>query len=64
MTPKLLNSLKYYTISVNESAETAEQMANRFETFFNSKNKWDQMEIALEIETLGYDTTFKKYEIN
>jgi superoxide dismutase len=55
MTPKLHNSLRFYTLKINESPEMAESMAQDIEDKFNSLNKYAQMVVANIIDIDGWE---------
>ena len=59
MTALMHNGLRFYTLSVTESADMAEKMAQEFENKFDSLGKYDQMELAFKIEMDGWESAFE-----
>lgn len=62
MNPKILNSLKLYTQSVNESYELAEKKANEFIDKFNKLDKYDQLCISIMMETNEWTQAFEQID--
>lgn len=60
MTQTFNNALRFYTMSVNESEETANIMAENFRDKFKSLSKWDQVNISLIIQTDGFEKAFEE----
>ena len=59
---KFFNDLKYYTVQVNESQETAEAMEQEFIKKFNSLDKYSQLELSFFIESEGWESGFDELD--
>jgi hypothetical protein len=62
MSPKLINNLNLFTLTVNESAELAEQKAKEFVDKFKTLGKYDQLAISVLMDTNNWEKAFE--EIN
>lgn len=62
LTTKYYNQLFAYTLGVNESPEMAEKQAGDFEQKFNALGKYDQLDISMIIESLGWEEAFNKID--
>lgn len=54
------NDLRFYTLSINESADLAESTAQEFEDKFNSLGKYEQMDISLVVQLDGWEAAFER----
>jgi hypothetical protein len=62
MTPKFYNNLLYYCLSIRDTAESAETLAQEFLIKFNNLSNWDQVYMSLVIDTEGFEKAFEEIE--
>ena len=62
MTPKFYNNLLYYCLSIRDTSEGAETLAQEFLIDFNNLNKYDQLAISLVIDNDGFEKAFEEME--
>ena len=62
LTPKLSNSLRYYTLSINESEDLSETQAQEFEEKFSNLNKWAQVNLSILMENNEWEDAFELIE--
>ena len=58
MNEKYAQSLRLYTLSISDSVEQAEKLATNYEAFFDSLNKYEQLDQSLIIENDGWEIAY------
>lgn len=59
MTPKFYNNLLYYCLSIRDTAEGAETLAQEFLKKFSNLDKYTQMDLSLIIDSEGFEKAFE-----
>lgn len=58
MTPKFYNNLLYYCLSMRDTTESAESLAEEFLLKFNKLSKWEQVNLSAIIDIDGFEEAF------
>lgn len=66
MTPKFYNNLLYYCLSIRDTTESAESLAQEFLLKFSNLCKWSQVNLSVIIDNEGFEKAFEiiNYELN